>query len=42
MARLILFNKPFNVLTQFTGGTPEETLSGYIKVPDVYASGRLD
>jgi len=42
MARLILFNKPFNVLTQFTGGTPEETLSGYIKVPDVYAAGRLD
>jgi 23S rRNA pseudouridine2457 synthase len=42
MRRLILFNKPFNVLTQFTGGTPEETLSGYIKVPDVYAAGRLD
>ncbi len=42
MARLILFNKPFNVLTQFTGGTPEETLSGYIKVPGVYAAGRLD
>ncbi|WP_082511550.1 pseudouridine synthase [Devosia sp. Leaf420] len=42
MPRLILFNKPFDVLTQFTGGTPEETLSGYIKVPDVYAAGRLD
>lgn len=42
MARLILFNKPFNVLTQFTGGAPEETLAFYIKVPDVYAAGRLD
>lgn len=42
MARLILFNKPFNVLTQFTGGMPEETLAGYIKVPGVYAAGRLD
>ena len=42
MARLILFNKPFNVLTQFTGGAPEQTLAGYIKVPGVYAAGRLD
>lgn len=43
---LILFNKPFNVLSQFTdkgvdAGT-RETLSRYIKTPGVYAAGRLD
>ena len=46
MTRLILFNKPFNVLSQFTDrgneGTERETLSTYIDVPDVYAAGRLD
>ena len=43
---LILFNKPFNVLSQFTdkgtAGTDRQTLSDYIDVPDVYAAGRLD
>ncbi|SDG68608.1 pseudouridine synthase [Alloyangia pacifica] len=46
MARVILLNKPFNVLSQFTDkgteGSPRETLSSYVKVPGVYPAGRLD
>ena len=42
MARLILLNKPFNVLCQFTGGPEGETLADFVKVPGVYPAGRLD
>ncbi|WP_172330897.1 pseudouridine synthase [Mangrovicoccus sp. HB161399] len=46
MARTILFNKPFGVLSQFTdsstASSPSPTLSAFIDLPGVYAAGRLD
>ena len=39
---LVLFNKPYGVLSQFTGETNERTLAEFIDLPDVYAAGRLD
>lgn len=42
MSRVILFNKPFGVLSQFSAGDGHPGLAGYIDMPGVYPAGRLD
>jgi len=42
VSRLILFNKPYGVLSQFTAEGRWQGLGGHLSLPGVYAAGRLD
>lgn len=39
---MLLFYKPYNVLSKFTDNLGQMTLKNFIDVPGVYAAGRLD
>lgn len=40
--KLILLNKPFNVMCQFSAHPTRPTLADIINIPDIYPAGRLD
>ncbi|PID45573.1 MAG: pseudouridine synthase [Proteobacteria bacterium] len=42
MSKLVLFNKPYGVLSQFTAEPGIRTLANYIDAPGCYPAGRLD
>lgn len=40
--RLVLFNKPYQVMCQFSPHSSRETLANYLDIPGIYPAGRLD
>ena len=42
MSKLVLFNKPFGVICQFSPDPRHPSLSEYIPIKNVYPAGRLD
>jgi len=41
-SKLVLFNKPYRVVCQFTSHPTRPTLKDYISIPGIYPAGRLD
>lgn len=42
VTRVVMLNKPYMVLCQFSDSDNRKTLADYIHIPDIYAAGRLD
>lgn len=42
MTKIILFNKPYGVICQFSPNPPYQSLKDYVHIPGVYPAGRLD
>lgn len=42
MSQIVLFNKPYRVMSQFSADGEKQTLADYISIKDVYPAGRLD
>lgn len=42
MSQLVLFNKPYGVICQFSADGMHPTLKDYLQIPGIYAAGRLD
>ena len=40
--RLVLFNKPFGVMSQFSAHPARATLADFLSIADIYPAGRLD